>query len=197
MRLELGDADGFSVVDSEGEHPLFVPSGAQHGLQTSGFVVPEGGSADFTIDFDVRKSLAYNPGPDRYVLRPTLRLVDNVTVGEIAGTVDSTLISTACGDDESNPYPGSVYIFSGADQAPDDIGSDNEPLAAVPVDPDTLGYIAAFLPDDEYTVAYTCDEDNITDENGDPVDDSLEFYGVEPEVAVQAGETTELDITEN
>ncbi|MFW5825790.1 MAG: DUF4382 domain-containing protein, partial [Marinobacter sp.] len=91
MRLELGDAEGFTVVDSGGEHPLFVPSGAQRGLQTSGFVIPEGGSADFTIDFDVRKSLAYNPGPGRYVLRPTLRLVDNVEVGEIAGTIDSTL----------------------------------------------------------------------------------------------------------
>ncbi|SFR83338.1 protein of unknown function [Marinobacter daqiaonensis] len=197
MRLRLGDGSTFTVLDSEGSKTLFVPSGAQRGLQTSGFTVPAGGNVDFTIDFDVRKSLAYNPGPDRYVLRPTLRLVDNVEVGEIAGTVDSTLIATACGSDDSKPYPGSVYIFSGADETPDDIGGENEPLVAVPVDQETFGFIAAFIPAGDYTVSYTCDEDNITDESGNPIDDSLTFYGTEPGVTVEAGATTELTILNN
>ena len=194
MRLKLGDGSTFTVLDSEGEKTLFVPSGAQRGLQTSGFTVPAGGNVDFTIDFDVRKSLAYNPGPDRYILRPTLRLVDNVEVGEIAGTVDSTLISTACGSDDTKPYPGSVYIFSGADEIPDDIGGENEPLVTVPVNQETFGFIAAFIPAGDYTVSYTCDEDNITDESGSSVDDTLMFYGTEPGVTVEAGATTELTI---
>jgi hypothetical protein len=68
-------------------HELTIPSGMQSGLKLNrGFDVPAGGSADFTIDFDLHKSV-HMTGSGSYMLRPTLRMVDNIMVGSISGTV--------------------------------------------------------------------------------------------------------------
>lgn len=175
IRLKLGDESTFSVVDDNGgTNDLFIPSGNTRGLQTSGFVVPAGGSASFTIDFDVRKSLVNPPGLESYLLKPVLRLVDNAEVGTIKGTIGQTLLS-ACSD--PNTYVGGVYIFEGTDVTPDDLGSENEPLVVAPVDTETgdYDYTAAFLPAGNYTVAYTCDMDERQDEDGNMIDEELEF----------------------
>jgi hypothetical protein len=194
IRLKLGEEETFSVLDDGGlTHGLFVPSGDTRGLQTSGFVVPAGGSVDFTIDFDVRKSLVNPPGLDRYLLKPVLRLVDNTEVGTFEGTVGQTLLAT-CAD--ATTYAGGVYIFSGADVTPDDLGSENEPLVVAPVDVETgeYDYTAAFLPAGNYTVAYTCDADERQDAEGNMIDEDLNFTpGVNAEVT--AGETTIVDLT--
>ena len=47
-------SDSYITLDDGSMHALFIPSGNQSGLKlTGGFTVPEGGSADFTIDFEV------------------------------------------------------------------------------------------------------------------------------------------------
>jgi len=195
IRLKLGDESTFSVVDDNGgTHDLFVPSGDTRGLQTSSFTVPAGGNVNFTIDFDVRKSLINPPGLDRYLLKPVLRLVDNSEVGTIAGTVDSTLISQACGDSGENPgiYAGAVYVHEGHNVTPDDLGSDNEPLVAVPVDTESYEYQASFIPEGDYTLSYTCDRD---DAEGEPVDEELTFIPSEGiEIAVQVDTETTVII---
>lgn len=194
IRLKLGDESTFSVIDDNGgTNGLFVPSGDQRGLQTSGFTVPAGGSASFTIDFDVRKSLINPPGLNRYLLKPVLRLVDNSSVGTIEGTVGQTLLAT-CAD--TNSYAGGAYIFTGSDVTPDDLGSENEPLVVAPVDTQTgeYDYTASFLPAGDYTVAYTCDMDERQDEDGNMVDEDLNFTaGVNAQVI--EGETTTVDLT--
>ncbi|TBW49669.1 DUF4382 domain-containing protein [Marinobacter halodurans] len=199
MRLELADdtIDNFSVVpDGGGEHPLTVPSGQQRGLQTSGFTVPAGGVVNFTIDFDVRKSLTEKSG-NEYILRPTLRLTDNSEVGKISGSIDSTLVSIACADNptEMGPsvYAGNVYIYTGEDATVDDYGSDNEPLVSVPVDASSADktYTAAFLPEGNYTVSYSCDIED-QDADGNEVDEDITFYGTQ-NATVAAGETTTVD----
>ena len=64
----------------------------QSGLKLNrGFDVPAGGSADFTIDFDLHKSV-HMTGSGSYMLRPTLRMVDNIMVGSISGTVGASLV---------------------------------------------------------------------------------------------------------
>ncbi len=88
------------VIDTEkcyidlvvgGEQPLEVPSGDQTGFKAiGGFTIPAGGDVNVTADFDVRKSVA-TTGNDRYILRPTIKIIDNVEVGEINGTVALTL----------------------------------------------------------------------------------------------------------
>lgn len=200
MRLELSNnPNDLNVVKNDAQYTLLVPSGSQTGLKLNrGFTVPAGGDASFTIDFDVRKSLTKPTGNKAdYFLRPTLRLINNVEVGTIAGTVDSsTVIQTECAD--SQAYAGAVYIYEGSDVKPDDLGSDNEPLVVAAVDddetPGTFAYTAAFVQEGKYTVGYTCDTDEVTDGDGNPVDEDLTFAGTQ-NASVNAGETTTVNFT--
>lgn len=73
---------------------LEVPSGEQTGYKsTNGFVIAAGGTTNITADFDVRKSVTVtgNTKNDNskvtYKLNPTIRLIDNIEVGEINGTM--------------------------------------------------------------------------------------------------------------
>ena len=73
-----------------------------------------GSISNFTIDFDLRKSVIAPPGQaPNYLLKPVLRMVDNLQVGAIAGTVDAALVTADC-----SPQ---VYIFTGAGVVPDDL----------------------------------------------------------------------------
>ncbi len=190
MRIELGD-DNTILLDDGSSHILTTPSA--RGVQTSGFTVPAGGEVSFTIDFDVRKSLVDPVGQDGYRLKPVLRLVDNSEVGTIEGTVAGELISQECGDALTPEFAGNVYVHEGTGVEPDDIGSGNEPLVAVPVkENSTYTYTAAFIPAGDYTVSYTCGDDVIEDAEGEPSDDDISFVGAQP-VTVVADETATAD----
>jgi len=178
-----GTRDSYIVVLGGAEHELDIPSGDETGLKLNrGFNVPAGGSADFTIDFDLRKSV-HLTGTGEYLLRPTLRLADNVLVGAIAGTVDAALVPGGC-----TP---AVYVFEGGGVTPDDIdGTPADPVttAAVKLDSGVYKYKAAFLEAGSYTVAYTCQA-----ALDDPaVNDALAFSGAAT-VSVAAATTTVHD----
>jgi len=177
VRLMVDTADildSYIVVLGGAEYELTIPSGSETGLKLNrGFNVPAGGGADFTIDFDLRKSV-HVAGPDNYLLRPTLRLVDNVLVGAIAGTVQASLVPAGC-----TP---AVYVFSGAGVTPDDIdGIAPDPVTTAIVKLDNgsgeYRYKAAFLEAGDYTVSYTCQA-----AADDPaVNDALTFSGTATE----------------
>ncbi|WP_421841167.1 DUF4382 domain-containing protein [Marinobacter algicola] len=190
MRIELGDDN--TVVNDSGTHLLTTPSA--RGVQTSGFTVPAGGQVSLTIDFDVRKSLVDPVGQEGYKLKPVLRLVDNSETGIIEGTVAGELITQECGDALTPDFAGNVYVHDGENAQPDDIGSANEPLVAVPVEENggDYAYIAAFIPAGNYTVSYTCGDDLIEDDQGEPSDDDIDFVGAQ-NVTVIAGETATAD----
>lgn len=172
IRLMVDTDDLFDsyIVVSGTNHELTIPSGAETGLKLNrGFVVPAGGSADFTIDFDLRKSVHEANGD--YMLRPTLRLADNSMTGAIAGTVDTLLVPSGC-----TP---AVYVYAGGGVVPDDIDTDGntpDPVTTASVKLDNMGvyrYKAAFLEAGNYTVAFTCDAGM-----DDPTtDDALDFSG--------------------
>lgn len=148
-----GTLDSYIVPLGGGEFELTIPSDAETGLKLNrGFDVPAGGQADFTIDFDLRKSVHLTEMGE-YVLRPTLRMVDNSMVGSIGGTVAKELVTAGC-----TP---AVYVFSGSNVTPDDIDQiAPEPVTTAMVKLDgTAGefrYNAAFLEAGDYTVAFTC-----------------------------------------
>jgi hypothetical protein len=155
IRLMVDTADPLDsyIVVSGTPHELTIPSGMQTGMKLNrGFDVPAGGSADFTIDFDLRKSV-HVTGTGEYMLRPTLRLADNAMVGTITGTVDTLLVPAGC-----TP---AVYVFEGGGVTPDDIDDiAPDPVATASVKLDNMGvyrYMAAFLEAGSYTIAYTCD----------------------------------------
>lgn len=186
IRLDL-DGTSYIILDTGGQHDLMIPSGDQTGLKlVQGFTIPVNGSASFTIDFDLRKSVVEANGT--YMLKPALRLVDNTEVGSISGTVDGTLIS---GDADCDDGGAVVYVFEGAGATPVDVqGAESDPIASALVSSDDFTYTAAFLVAGDYTVAFTCDGDL-----DDPTaDDSAEvdFVGTQ-DVTVSAGTTTTAD----
>ena len=164
------DSTSYIVID-EMPYALWVPSGDQSGLKlNSGFIVPQGGLTDFTIDFDLRKSVHLPMNGDmRYVLKPSLRIVDNTVVGSIYGNVDPNLLT---GDASTC----AVYAYEGDGVTPDDVGSATEPLTSAGVKLDLVeegqyGYRIAFLLPGTYTVALTCEADQ--DDPG--TDDDITF----------------------
>lgn len=179
--------DSYLVQMTGEECELRVPSGAESGLKLNrGFSLPADGSIALTIDFDLRKSVHAPPGQrggatgctQAYLLRPTLRIVDDANVGAIAGTVDNALVTEDC-------LP-KVYVFQGRDIIADDI----DDAAAPDVDPfvtadvaiengsTQFGYRAAFIPPGDYTVAFTCGDD-------DPAADDVLTFLAPQNVTVQ------------
>lgn len=186
---ETNVRDSYLVLATGEECELRVPSGAESGLKLNrGFTLPADGSIALTIDFDLRQSVHAPPGQrgstpsctQAYLLRPTLRIVDDSNVGAIAGSVDSALVAAEC-------LP-KVYVFQGSDAVPDDLedagaAPDVDPLLVVDV-PIANGstayqYRAAFMPPGEYTVAFTCGDD-------DPAEDDVLTFLQPRNVAVQA-----------
>ena len=151
--------DSFIELNTGTQHPLFIPSGDETGLKLiRGFVVAAGGRTDFTIDFDLRRSLVAPPGQaPNYILRPVLRLVNNLQTGTLSGSVPPGLIPVGC-----TPF---IYVFSGSSVIPDDIdpvpAPDVDPLISVPVLLDNTSgnyrFKVPFLEAGNYTAAFTCD----------------------------------------
>jgi hypothetical protein len=170
--------------------PLFVPSGSESGLKLiRGFTVAAGSNSNFTIDFDLRKSVIAPPGQaPNYLLKPVLRMVDNLQVGAITGKVDAALVTTGC-----SPQ---VYIFTGAGVVPDDLDPaappDVDPLVSVPVKLDTATgeyrFRAGFIEVGEYTASFTCDGAIDTPEG----EEVLVFTGTQ-NLSVNTNQTTTID----
>jgi hypothetical protein len=184
INAEDSDTDDDSLPDSyvitedapDERKELAVPSSV---LKLKGdFLVAADTTTDFTIDFDVKKSIVDPQGKSLadFLLRPSLRLVNNLQVGAISGEVDYGTINQTV--DCAADYNGSVYVYQGEDATLSDINvtSDSvQPVMAVPVsDEDKDGmytYTAAFLPAGDYTIAYSCQLDN------NETDETLEFLG--------------------
>jgi hypothetical protein len=162
-------SDSFIELDDGSIHPLFIPSGNQSGLKLiRGFTIGAGSTHSFTIDFDLRKSVIHPPGlGDPYLLKPVLRMVNNLEVGTIDGTVAAALIVDGC-------VP-AVYLYTGADVVPDDLGSATPPLASTAVNLDNTtgvyGFRLAFVPVGAVTIAFTC----AADDDAADVDDAITF----------------------
>lgn len=169
--------------------PLFVPSGSESGLKLiRGFTVAAGSASDFTIDFDLRKSVIAPPGQSpNYILKPVLRIVDNLRVGALRGTVAAALVPTGC-----TPQ---VYLFTGAGVVPDDLdvaaAPDVDPLVSVPVTLDAASgeyrFRADFLEAGVYTAAFTCDGALDTPEG----EETLLFIGTR-DVTISPNESTAI-----
>lgn len=180
-------SDSFIELEDGSIHALFIPSGNETGLKlVQGFIVPANGSADFTIDFDLRKSITDPQSMGMpYILKPALRMVDNTEVGTIAGTVDAAIASAT----DCSP---AVYVYEGSDVTPDDVGSAVEPVASGLVNmSDATGeyeYAVAFLLTGDYTVALTCD----ADEDAADADDAITFEA-QQNATVEVDQTTTVN----
>lgn len=189
--LEDNVMDSYMELEDGSQIELWVPSGAQTGLKLhGGFVMPAGGAANFTIDFDLRKSVTDPKGKASAILKPSLRMVNNLEVGSIAGTVDSDLVNSVCADPTMDA--GAVYLFNGSGVLPVDIqGIEGDPLttALVSSDGENFVYEIGFVPAGDYTLAYTCEAALDDPEAADVI-----VFEQSDNVTVSSGEQTLFDI---
>ncbi len=186
---EGGDpADDSYIVIGGVPYELRIPSGSQRGLQLNRPInVPANGVATFTVDFDLRKSVHERSG-NVYMLRPTLRMVDNDRDGALTGSVDTSTISAVCtGGDKA-----AVYVFDGGGVTPDDVDGNNpEPVSTASVDWENAdyNYTVAYLEAGTYTAAFTCDAGD-----DDPtIDDAGVAFTGTTTVTIDVGQTTTLN----
>ena len=172
IRLLLNVSSSGTVANSYieingAQYPLVIPSGAQTGLKlVQGFTMTANQVANFTIDFMLQQSITAPPGltsgggTQDYLLKPALRLINNVQAGTISGTVAlSTLQSiSAClaGYSGSGPLPNAqVDIFSGTVTPSSSLTPVVEPEIALSVS-GSYSYDQPFLLAGGYTVAVAC-----------------------------------------
>jgi hypothetical protein len=204
-----------SYVSVDGQHcEMRIPSGDERGLQLiRAFTVGVGTTTDYTVDFDLRRSVLRPPGlttdlevcgGEGYHLKPVLRMVDNLEVGTITGTV-----TPQCGETTTGVYPGNVYLFGPVTDAEpgtpedydgivDDLQGGPDPLASAMVDPDSFTYTIGYVPAGNYRLAYTCNPDDAAVDEANPddgVDDLVLFTPADGmAVTVTADQTTTVDL---
>jgi len=189
IRLILNANPGYITLLNDSQFDLRVPSGAQTGLKIhGGFVVAAGNHTNYTIDFNLRASVHDPVGSSEYILRPTVRLVDESLTGTLSGNVNTSFFvaDPAC--------TGAVYVFDeGTPGTPDDVDGDaSDPISTALVPSDGVhAYIVGFLTEGDYLIAFTCDAlaDIPTDDNGAGVVDFLS----QTTVHITAGANTIYD----
>ena len=185
VRFVIDTENCYVDLNVGGEQPLEVPSGDQTGYKAiGGFTIPAGGAVYVTADFDVRKSVTVTGNIEKninvtYKLNPTIKIIDNIEVGEINGTVDLTL--------DANVSSVVVYTYGDGDWNESEV--DTEP-------PFVNTVLSTTVSDGSYTLPWltTGDYDLVIvtqDVNGT----FIEILGFYNNVSVLAGETTPLDIT--
>jgi Domain of unknown function (DUF4382) len=175
LKLSVNDEDtNFSWVkeidNGDVLKELKVPS---EELKLGGFTVESGGVQVFVIEFDLRKAMTYNPGPDRYILKPTgVRIVDVEAAASIFGTVDSGLFSginsVPCIEKEDVTDGNVIYLYKGhslaaanlTDSFDSGLDADAPDTAIAPYTSQKVAADGSYgiysLPAGNYTLAFSC-----------------------------------------
>jgi hypothetical protein len=188
MRLKViavkNQSDGSRIVFPDATWPLYIPSGAETGLKLNRpFRVAAGGVTRLVADFDLHKSIIKPKGQDpNYVLKPVLRLMDEMQTGTLEGTANLRTMTDEqlgfTGQTGQDPRPitdckAGVYVFEraadGPAATPDDADGDEvndggrDPLLYFGLTwdgvNDTVPFNVAYLATGHYTVAATCNYD--------------------------------------
>jgi hypothetical protein len=168
------DGEGsYIAIDTETRHNIYVPSSAMNGLKlVGGFTIPTNGTANFTADFDLMKSVTAPPGLDPDVLmRPVIRLVNNLEAGTLTGQVANVLA-------EAEACEPAVYLFNDGvtpNGIEDGVDDSEDPVATALVEAQTQAdesveyhYTIGFLLDGEYEAAFTCNGTDFEPVDGYP-----------------------------
>ena len=209
----LGQSGYIKLTTGE-QFPLWIPSGAETGLKlVRPFTVAQGSTTRLVIDFDLRKSITAPPGQDpNYVMRPALRLLDQLQVGKLTANVDLAALAHAQLGATATPASckAGLYVFSGGTAVPDDQDGDNtngaSPVLYQPIAFDGVNtqvpVSIAFLEVGTYTVAATCnfdvdaadtDDYNPTATQGQPGYQTMHWTTV-GNVAITANTTTTITL---
>jgi len=83
----------YTIGQEQGEYytteELIVPSGLQTGIKiVQGFTIEVGGSTELTLDFDAEKSIVQAGNNTKWLLKPTIKVLETVTYS-VSGVVDT------------------------------------------------------------------------------------------------------------
>lgn len=202
-----GDENTYVTHEANGEFPLYVPGQQNNNEQerhvqlVSGFNVPAGGQADFTIDVDLRRAITKPATQPYYLIRPAMRIIDNAKIGTISGTVADALVTADnCSSDSNSGAGNTAYLFTGLDATPGDIYVDDQgtaltednPLSTASVTQQNgggYGYEFGFVAPGDYTVAFTCQGLDDAPDNDDAI-----VFSAQANVSVVADSTAEADL---
>jgi hypothetical protein len=175
IRLSIINEDiDHSYVDETGggRKPIKVPSNE---LKLGGFEVTSGGPHVFVLEFPLTQAMTYNPAPDRYILKPRgIRVVSVEQAALIEGVVDPSLFD---GEEPCSLKPDAtlgnvMYLYTGHDLALDELADIFDPdvdevAADSLIEPYTSenvaedgSFIIAYLPANDYTLAFSCDAED-------------------------------------
>jgi len=160
--VECDGEGSYIAMSGGGVYNLYVPSSANSGLKlVGGFTVPANAGVNFTAEVDLMKSFTAPPGlsPD-VIMKPAIRLVNNVDAGTLVGQVDNNLAAAeGCAP--------SVFVFNdGVTPNPieDEVDDPNDPVATAMVNAEINNeeqteyrYTVGFLLAGNYEVAFSCD----------------------------------------
>ena len=173
LRLGIVDEDlNFSWVEESADgalKPIKVPSDE---LKLGAFEVTAQSAQAFVVEFGLRQSMTYNPGPDRYILKPRgVRIVALEEAATIAGSLDLTALhlQAPC-DAKPDPSVGNaVYLYAGGGLAsgsladdfdPELVGAEGDariaPLASSVIGADGT-FVLSYLEPGTYTLAASCE----------------------------------------
>lgn len=111
LRFELrnGDNNAYLTMSGGSQEPLEITggTGSNQYFATGAFTVPFDGTVELTADFDARKSVSQT-GNGRYLLSPTIRIVDNRESGHINATISGLSKSGQC---SVFAYPVGTFSF--------------------------------------------------------------------------------------
>lgn len=219
LRLGIDDENSY-VIETEGDErkTLKVPSDE---LKLGGFEITDRSTQTFVVEFDLRQAMTYNPGPDRYILKPRgVRIIGVEEAATLAGIVDLDEMNSlgVCEGKEDKTVGNVAYLYAGHDldtaklgdmfvrddQAEDGVPAEEDPdvpgdiiapFASTPIEADG-DYLFAELPAGNYTVALSCMAFNDDPVNWDEIAiPSPDVAGAVVEVTLTAGYLTDQGFT--
>ncbi len=194
--------DSYIEFDDGTQCSLYIPSGSQTGLKiVGGITVTANNVSDYTLDFDVKKSITQPPGQmgdleacaANYKLKPAIRIVDTSVTGGIAGDVPADLLASnaACQMDQGIYDNVSVYVFDDSDgmAVADDFDGLDDAITSAQVVWDGMDYgyeVGYLLAPESYRLALTCtpDLDDVENDDFDPASVLEQSFGFVAEIAV-------------
>ncbi|MFQ6371285.1 DUF4382 domain-containing protein [Shewanella sp. YIC-542] len=169
---ESSGSDLSYVVNERGQIPLKQPS---QKLQLGSFTVDQNGVQRFTIEFNLRQSLVENRNGNRFNLKPHgVKILRHGNLAALSGKVDINLFSAGqCQADSGN----FMYLYSGHDLDSGKLADNYDALVNTATLPEAIiapyastdvhwsdgnygSYSFGYLPEGDYTVAFTCSGEN-------------------------------------
>ncbi len=154
------------VVDAEGNKELKVPSDE---LKLGGFTITPLSKQSMVVEFGLAQSMTYNPGPDRYILKPRgVRIVSVDEAAALQGSIVQALLqeNQSCLATDTGGTRGSAYLYPGHGldnslltdnfivEEGEDLPENIAPTASSNLEGDS--YIFSYLEPGDYTLAVSC-----------------------------------------